>query len=195
MASFVVSHEPAVDPDVGAVVDRAEMEQESLAAVFRSNLDRPPVPDNRVIPRVTNTAGLRLRRKRHHHSPIERIRTVEPAVIQPGIVVVIGKRPRTAQVDPTGAGELRARVEITTGHGFVLLERAVGSGPLAISRRRQDGKTARRQHGKTVRRRAGKDENSGRSRESCIQGGPLRTTHDLRLSTPPEADRLIADSQ
>ena len=69
--TFVPGDQPAIDPDVGAVVDRAEMEHELPAAVVRRDLNGAPVPDDRVVPGVADAAGSRLRRKRDDHRPVE----------------------------------------------------------------------------------------------------------------------------
>jgi hypothetical protein len=96
--------QPAIDPDVGPIVDRAEMEHELPAAIGRRDLNGPPVPDHRVVPGVADAARARLRRKRDYHRPIERVGSLEPALIQPDIGIVIGESPGTAEIDPAGAG-------------------------------------------------------------------------------------------
>src|SRR5215211_6986337 len=92
------------------------MEHEPSAAVSWPDLNSPPVPDHRVVPGIADAACPRLRWKRDHHRPIERVGSLEPALIEPDIVVVIGKPPRTSEVDPAGSGQLRTRMEVTMVH-------------------------------------------------------------------------------
>src|SRR5215213_1832039 len=109
-------HQPAIDPDVGSIVDRAEMEHELPATVGRRDLYRAPVPDHRVIPGIGDAAGPRLRWEGDDHRPIERVGSLEPALIQPDIGIVIGESPGSAEIDPAVTGQLRTRMKVATVH-------------------------------------------------------------------------------
>src|SRR5215212_4898178 len=92
------------------------MEHEPSAAVSWPDLNSPPVPDHRVVPGIADAACPRLRWKRDHHHPVEPISSLVPALNQPDIVVVIGKPPGTAEVDPASTSQLRTRMEIAMVH-------------------------------------------------------------------------------
>src|SRR5215203_4285821 len=92
------------------------MEHELSAAVGWPDLNGPPVPDYRVVPGIADAACPWLRWKRDHHRAVEPISSLVPALIQSDIVVVIGKLPGTAEIDPAVAGKLWARMEIAMVH-------------------------------------------------------------------------------
>jgi hypothetical protein len=112
--AVVPDHQPAIDPDVGPIVDRPEMEHQLPAAVGRRDLHRPSIPDHRVIPGVADPACPRLRRERDDHCPVKWISSLEPARIQPDVGVVIGESPGTAEIDPAVTCKLRTRMELGT---------------------------------------------------------------------------------
>jgi hypothetical protein len=88
------------------------MEHELAATVARRDLHGPPVPDHRVVPGVANPARARLRWERDYYRPVERVGSLEPALIQPDVGIVIGESPGTAEIDPAVTGQLRARMEV-----------------------------------------------------------------------------------
>ena len=102
----------AVDPDRGLVVDGTEMEHEPVPAVRVADLDFTAVPDHRVETRVVNARPLALGREGHHDLAAERLRLVEPPFRETDILVVEGKTPGSAKVDPAVPAQLRAGVEI-----------------------------------------------------------------------------------
>jgi hypothetical protein len=71
VAALVVPEQRAAQPDRAPVVDGAEVQDRAAAGCgWRS--DRPPVPDDRVKPRVVDAGCRRFRREGHDDRAVER---------------------------------------------------------------------------------------------------------------------------
>jgi hypothetical protein len=65
IATAVVAEPGAVDPYVGGVVDRTELEEQPLAGSGTRHFDVPPIPGHAVQAGVRDAARERLRRERN----------------------------------------------------------------------------------------------------------------------------------
>ncbi len=110
--ALVPGHVDAVDPNIGAIIDRPEVEQESLVilACERVKIDLAPVPDHAMRTGIVDAAGRRLRRKRRRDRAVERGGVRLPMPVPPDVVRVEGELPFAGEVVPVGAGELRVGV-------------------------------------------------------------------------------------
>lgn len=111
---------PTVDPDVRAVVDRAEVQQPPPVGHGRG--ERPPVPDDGVEPGVADAARGGLEREGHHDRAVEEPRVADvPRLVHAGDVVVEREAPGPAEVDPAG--------RVSCGRGWCTSVGTVGAGP------------------------------------------------------------------
>ena len=113
--ALVAGHEPPVDPDLSAIIDRAEVEEEATAPVLGSDFEGPAVPDHRVEARVADAARLRFGRERDDDLPVEHALGwlgVEPALQNAAILVVVSERPGARQVRPARAAKRRPGVKL-----------------------------------------------------------------------------------
>ena len=108
----VLDRQAAVDPDGRLVVDRAEVEEKPTLAVGPIDADFTAVPHHRVKAGFMHPRQLALGREGHGDFAIEGFRPIEPALGHSLILVIEGKAPGAAQVDPALATQLRARMQL-----------------------------------------------------------------------------------
>jgi len=130
LPALVRGDELPVKPDLRAIIDRAEVEQQALVRGLlrrRAAETAPPaprgvpgdrvgegaaIPDDRVEGDIADPARRRLRREGDDDLAREWGRVVVPARAQPGVVVIVGEAPGAVQFGPARAHELRARVSL-----------------------------------------------------------------------------------
>ena len=116
LTAGVLAHQDAVEPHVGVVVDRAEVQQRAVtggvAAHQVRSRDRASVPDHRVEAGVVHAGGPGLGRERHGDRGGEASLGVhvEPPLPLADPIVVEGERPDAVQALPPMADQLRTRV-------------------------------------------------------------------------------------
>jgi hypothetical protein len=118
VAALVARDEPAVDPDLRAIVDGAEVENCPLSGCSRRALECARVPDDVVEVRVPYARERRLDAERDddrfRERPValveRRCRDVLPAGSSADVGVVEREAPPAVEVDPAVAAQLGPRV-------------------------------------------------------------------------------------
>ena len=108
--ALVAGDQLPVDPDLGPVVDRPEVQQHPPARADRVDPDDPAVPDDGVHGRVVDPGQRRLRRVGHLDRRVEGTVVPRPAVAAADVVVVVSETPGTPEVLPLRSPQLGSRV-------------------------------------------------------------------------------------
>ena len=93
MAALVISRQAAVDPNRGAIIDGAEVQQNAPALPMVRRLDAPAIPDLGVEGEIADAAQRALKAERNKNIAVERFIGTPPLFIEPNVGVIELKFP------------------------------------------------------------------------------------------------------
>lgn len=100
VAAAMLTQEPAIQPDTGMVIHRAEVQQEPLAAQRGRNLEMTPIPHMRKVIRRQAKARQFAFRAEGHDDSLGEVAARNPAALLPLSLGINLKLPLAIQVQP-----------------------------------------------------------------------------------------------
>jgi hypothetical protein len=100
MATLVASNEMTVDPNLGLIINRSEVQLQSRRSPSHGNIEPTAVPDHGVIASLLDAACRRLGREWDENLSIESLRTPQPVLLYSTILIVECEIPEASQIGP-----------------------------------------------------------------------------------------------
>jgi hypothetical protein len=126
MPTFMHADDCLVQPNCRPVIDRSEVQQDPLPSPIGRDGKGSPIPDTRMKTAIANAAHSSLRREGHENRQRKIHCGREPSLVEPDFLMIDAKLPRTIQIQPFLANELRSRIFGTREWGNIS-SRALGA--------------------------------------------------------------------
>ena len=101
LTASVLDRHAAVDPYVGVIVHRTEMQDEAVRSVDLLDADLATIPHNWMEAGLVHAGQTALRWVRHEDLAGERLGALEPAFGETAVGIVECEAPTSAKIGPT----------------------------------------------------------------------------------------------